>query len=609
MKQGFSIIIPTYNTLPYLKLCLKSFQEHSAYSHQIIVCADGCSDGTNGFLETYPGIDKVVLDKNQGICSATNQAARLAGKEYIFLANDDIVAAPGWDEPLMSRAGPGLVLSGVQIEPGWVPVASCHIKKDFGPTWGEFREMEFLKFAKAEQLHKQGVLESGVNYPFLVSRKLWEEAGGLDERFNPGPGSDPDLFYRLSRRGAEFMRVRSSLFYHFGGRASRFAGESVRQADYWKQAAVSSRKVFAQKWGRPWDFSFGQVPEIKRPESLAFFVWGGIGNMTMALPAIEAAGKELPEAKITVVAQKKIMLQMLSPGIQSKIALDDPRYRGLAGFWKLMRDLRKIKPRTSFTSLPFPKIRYGFMALISGAKYRVCPRANKIPDCNLKIQTGGKHYLERNLELLRAAGIDRKFQGYGMALGPEEDKTAEEFLRRQKIEPSKLIGLHPGAGHLRKRWSRENFIFLGKHLKERGFSLLVFGGPEEKELAEDVALKVGQDAVSVVGGQDLRATLALLQGCRAFISNDSGLAHCAAALGVPSLTIFGPTDPALSRPFGPSARAVQSPVKCAPCYRPAGKYGCRQPEPQCLSQISPEQVLREFDALWHKSDPSPRRVD
>lgn len=609
MKQGFSIIIPTYNTLPYLKLCLKSFQEHSAYSHQIIVCADGCSDGTNEFLETYPGIDKVVLDKNQGICSATNRAAKLAGREYLFLANDDIVAAPGWDEPLMSQTGSGRVLSGVQIEPGWVPVAPCHIRQDFGRTFGQFRELEFLKFAAVENALKQGLSEPGVNYPFLIHRELWEKLGGLDERFNPGPGSDPDLFYRLSLEGVEFMRVRSSLFYHFGGRASRFAGESASQAGSWKRAAVHSRKVFAQKWGRPWDFSFGQVPEMKRPESLAFFVWGGIGNMIMALPAIEAAGKELPEAKITVVSQKKIMLQLLPPGLQSKIAFDDPRYRGLAGFWKLMRELRKNKPRTSFTSLPFPKIRYGFMALISGAKYRVCPRVKKITCCNLRIQTTAGHYLERNLELLRAAGIDRKFQGYGLALGPEEDKTAEEFLRRQEIEPSKLIGLHPGAGHPRKRWSRENFISLGKHFKERGFSLLVFGGPEEKELAEDVALKVGPGAVSAAGGQDLRVTLALLQGCQALISNDSGLAHCAAALGVSSLTIFGPTDPALSRPYGPSARLVQSPAKCAPCYRPSGKFGCQQPDPQCLSQISPEQVLREFDALWHKSDPSPRRVD
>ncbi|MDP2806565.1 MAG: glycosyltransferase family A protein, partial [bacterium] len=117
MKPGFSIIIPTYNTLPYLKLCLKSFKEHSAYSHQVIVCADGCSDGTNEFLKTYPGIDKVILNKNQGICSATNQAARLANREYLFLANDDLVAAPGWDEALMSQAASDRVLSGVQIEP------------------------------------------------------------------------------------------------------------------------------------------------------------------------------------------------------------------------------------------------------------------------------------------------------------------------------------------------------------------------------------------------------------------------------------------------------------------------------------------------------------
>ena len=603
MKTGFSIIIPTYNTLPYLKLCLKSFKEHSAHFHQIIVCADGCSDGTNEFLKTFPGIDKIILDKNQGICSATNQAARLANREYLFLANDDLVASPGWDEALMSQAASDRVLSGVQVEPGWVPVAPCHIKQDFGRTFGDFREQEFLKYAAAENLHKQGVAEPGTNYPFLIHRKLWEQLDGLDERFNPGPGSDPDLFYRLALKGTEFLRIRSSLFYHFGGRASRFAGESGRQSDAWKQVAAASRKIFAKKWGRPWDFGFGQAPKIKRPGSLAFFVWGGIGNMIMALPAIEAAMQELPGAKITIITQKHSMLSLLPSGIQKKLALDELQYRGLKGAWKLIRDIRKPNPEITFTSLPFPGIRYCLAALISGARDRVSPEQRKYDLCHLKIQATSRHYLERNLELLRAAGIDRKFQGYGLSLTPDEIKQAEEALLRLKIEPSKLIGLHPGAGNPKKRWSGDNFIALGKILTAQGFSLMIFGGPEEKELAEYVASKTGPGAVSMAGGQDLRATLALIKQCRTFISNDSGLAHCAAALLVPTLTIFGPTDPALSRPYGPSAKIIQSQAECSPCYRPADKYGCREPGPPCLSRVSPDNVFREFQNFINQSRP------
>lgn len=597
MKQGVSIIIPTYNTLPYLKLCLKSFKEHSAYPHQIIVCADGCSDGTNDFLKTYPGIDYLILDENQGICSATNQAARLANREYLFLANDDLVASPGWDQVLMSHANPARVLSGVQVEPGWVPVAPCHIKRDFGQTSGDFREQEFLSFTSNEKWRKQGFSEPGANYPFLIHRQLWEQLDGLDERFNPGPGSDPDLFYRLALDQKELLRVRSCLFYHFGGRASRFAGESGKQSQAWKKAAVRSRSVFALKWGRPWDYAFGQVPKINRPGSLVYFVWGGIGNMVMALPAIEAIRKYSPDTAILVVAQKQTMLQLLPAGIKNKAARDDLRYRGFRGLWDLAQDLRKFKPKISFPSQPFPKMRYGLMALIAGAKNRVCPKTKSVFCCNLKIREGSKHYLERNLELLRAAGIDRKFHSYGLTINPEEEKRANEFLQRQRIEGSKLIGLHPGAGHHQKRWPRDNFISLGKSLTGKGFSLLVFGGPEEKELAEYVVLNIGTGAGCWVGNSDLRATLVLIRSCRAFISNDSGLAHCAAALEVPTLTIFGPTDPALSRPYGPSAKIVQTSVKCGPCYRPAGKFGCKEPGPPCLAQISPGLVFREFQKI------------
>jgi ADP-heptose:LPS heptosyltransferase/GT2 family glycosyltransferase len=597
MKTGFSIIIPTYNTLPYLKLCLKSFQEHSAYSHQIIVCADGCSDGTNEFLKTLPGADSVILAHNRGICSATNQAARLAKMEYLFLANDDLAASPGWDEALMALASPARVISAVQIEPGWVPVAPCHIRRDFGRTSSDFREQDFLKYAAAENRSKQGISEPGANYPFLVHRGSWERLGGLDERFHPGPGSDPDLFYRLALDRKELLRVRSSLFYHFGGRASRFAGESGRQSQAWKKAARNSRRVFALKWGRPWDFGFGEVPKVKRPSPLAFFVWGGIGNMVMALPAIAAAGKYLPGAKITVVAQKRTMLQLLPSGVQRTMALDDPSYRGLTGPWNLFRDIQKTKPAITLTSLPFPGKRYCLAALISGAKDRVRPKAKDISCCNIKIQTTARHYLERNLELLRAAGLDLKSCGYDLELGPETAKQASEYLRKSNIDPSKLIGLHPGAGHPRKRWAKENFIDLGRSLTSQGFSLLVFGGPEENVLTEYVKSNIGPGANSWVGGQDLRATLGLIQSCRAFISNDSGLAHCAAALAVPTLSIFGPTDPALSRPCGPTARVVQSPAGCGPCYRPPGKFGCRKPGPPCLARISPELVLEEFKKL------------
>ena len=598
MRPGFSIIIPTYNTLPYLKLCLKGFKEHSAYSHQIIVCADGCNDGTNEFLEAYPGIDKIILAKNQGICSATNQAARLADREYLFLANDDLVASPGWDQALMPKAALGRVLSGVQVEPGWVPVAPCHIKRDFGQTFKEFREQEFINYAGAENRQRQEAFEPGVNYPFLIHRKLWEQLDGLDERFNPGPGSDPDLFYRLALKGTELLRVRASLFYHFGGRASRFAGELGRQSDAWKKAARASRKVFAQKWGRPWDFGFGQAPKIKRPGSMAFFVWGGIGNMVMALPAIEAAREELPRAKITVISQNQAMLSLLSSGLFNKQALDDPRYRGLKGSWKLIQDLWKQRPEIAFTSQPFPKLRYCLAALVSGARDRVSPAQVRFDLCRPKIQTASLHYLERNLELLRAAGIDRKFRGYGLSLAQEEMKQAEGRLQRLKIEPSKLIGLHPGAGNPKKRWPKENFVALGKTLTSRGFSLMVFGGPEEKELADYAAVKIGTGAFSMVGGRDLMATLALIKQCRAFISNDSGLAHCASALGVPTMTIFGPTDPASSRPYGPSVKMVISPAKCGPCYRPANKYGCRESGPPCLALISPESVFREFQEFY-----------
>jgi heptosyltransferase-2 len=96
-----------------------------------------------------------------------------------------------------------------------------------------------------------------------------------------------------------------------------------------------------------------------------------------------------------------------------------------------------------------------------------------------------------------------------------------------------------------------------------GASVAVFGSAAEKAMCADVARAAGGH--NFAGATTLREFIEMTAACRVFLTNDSGAMHIASALGVPSVTVFGPTDETATGPLGPSARLVREPVDCAPC--------------------------------------------
>ena len=93
----FSIVIPTYNNLKYLELCLKSIKKNSKYNHEIIIHINEGIDGTKSYLEDKD-YKTTYTSNNQGVCVAFNKAVEKATKQYIVLAHDDMYFCPNWDE-------------------------------------------------------------------------------------------------------------------------------------------------------------------------------------------------------------------------------------------------------------------------------------------------------------------------------------------------------------------------------------------------------------------------------------------------------------------------------------------------------------------------------
>lgn len=218
--EGISILIPTWNNLPYLKLCVESLQAHSQFDNEIIIHVNEGTDGTLDWVQ-QKNLKFSFAEKNTGVCSSLNRAFELATKSLICYFNDDFYALPQWDQELFlfsNNLSKNVLLSSVMIEPlGDNP---CCLISNYGTTHADFEEHRLL--ADCEWLKTQKSNFVGNTYlPNIIHRDLWKQIGGYSEEFDPGFGSDPDFIKKLHDVGVrDFIGVGRSMVYHFGSKTT-----------------------------------------------------------------------------------------------------------------------------------------------------------------------------------------------------------------------------------------------------------------------------------------------------------------------------------------------------------------------------------------------------
>ena len=233
----FSILIPTWNNLALLQLCIRSILQNSAFAHQIIVHVNDGSDGTLEWLKAQ-NIRHTHSPENIGICLAVNEAAIHATCDYILYLNDDMYCCPGWDAALVGKLKHFdtdlFMLSGTMIEPRDTN-NPCVIVRNYGSDADNFDEARLL--AELPHQHKEDWY--GATWPpTLVSKRWWFKVGGYSSEFSPGMSSDNDFSMKLWHAGCRiFLGVGDSLVYHFQCKSTG----KVKKNDGGKQ--------FLHKWG------------------------------------------------------------------------------------------------------------------------------------------------------------------------------------------------------------------------------------------------------------------------------------------------------------------------------------------------------------------------
>lgn len=235
--KTFSVLIPTWNNLELLKLCVESLRKHSAYAHQLVVHINEGTDGTLEWVESQEDLDYTYSASNIGVCYALNIARSIADTEYIVYVNDDMYLCPGWDTELLkeirSIGHKDFFLSSTAIEP--VASSSCAIERNFGTDAATFREAELLQqYASLPFRDWQGSTWP----PNVVHKDMWDLIGGYSIEFSPGMYSDPDFSMKLWMAGVRlFKGIAASRCYHFGSKSTK---RVVKNKGYYQ---------FIAKWG------------------------------------------------------------------------------------------------------------------------------------------------------------------------------------------------------------------------------------------------------------------------------------------------------------------------------------------------------------------------
>ena len=234
----FSIPIPSFNNLEYLKTCINSLKKNSEYAHQIIVHINEGADGSLEYVKEN-NFEYTYSENNIGMPKALNKSSKLANFDYILISHDDFYFCPGWDTEFVKEINNikhnNFYLSGTMVGAG-------QIEFDAGQTVDNFNETKLLNnLDNIKTFDFQGTTKC----PGLVHKDIWEKVGGWSEEFSPTGGDDTDFAMKLWKMNIRiFKGLGKSLAYHFGSITTRKKDKSL-----FTYLGSRGNKIFLKKWG------------------------------------------------------------------------------------------------------------------------------------------------------------------------------------------------------------------------------------------------------------------------------------------------------------------------------------------------------------------------
>jgi heptosyltransferase-2 len=323
-----------------------------------------------------------------------------------------------------------------------------------------------------------------------------------------------------------------------------------------------------------------------------------VGDAMMSLPALRELRRLFPDAHITLATRSWAKGLFIGAEFVDELQIHDGR--GIGSFFHQVRAWRQgqfdlaILLSNSFASalvaaLAKIPVRVGYA---SDGRARLLTHAIELPEWR-----SSRHEIFYYLRIV--AELEWLFTQQQTFLEVQPDASLEVsdvrkdearyLLQRQGVLGERpIIALCPGSINSRaKRWPVESYAVLADRCVDSlDAQVLLIGSKEELEVSRQVVERMHNKPILLTGQTDLAEAVAVLSVADLLITNDTGPAHVAAALGRPTLVIFGPTNPLTTRPFSPFAEIIRHPPDCAPCMLRDCPIDHR-----CMTAITPDEVF------------------
>lgn len=344
----------------------------------------------------------------------------------------------------------------------------------------------------------------------------------------------------------------------------------------------------------------------------------GLGDALMFTPALSLLASQHPQARIDILTMFKATKDVYK---------NNPHIRTIH-FWNFLKEnpiksfffLLSLRNHYSISINVFPANRfpYNIIARIIGAQKRL---GHNYLHTNIRslnflnnykvLEKDNLHNVEENIRLIEL--LSKSSNSANIPLQLYLDKDTETFalswFEKENISlNTTIIGIHAGSAifknQIHKRWDKEKYAQLAHQLQKKyNATLLLFGGPEEQDVNEYIAL---HSPARVVTTPSLLTALGIMAHCTLFVSNDSGLMHCATALQIPTVAIFGYTSHVHTKPWSQNSIVVRKEdLSCSPCFYFSPKPAqCREFQGEekfkCIKEIGVQTVLNACETLLQK---------
>lgn len=324
--------------------------------------------------------------------------------------------------------------------------------------------------------------------------------------------------------------------------------------------------------------------------------WGALGDLIAATPAIKSLRDNFPHSKI-VLLTNPLMKQIIPAGflVDELILINTNRNKVEDSLFKQIStaiNLRRKKFDLAI-NLRWTSERAALLTYLSGAKIRVSSGPKNLMNLytiKLEHPVGRYHEIHRNLDIIKALGVNQVDENPILFISDEEQKKANDFFSENNLNEFTLC-IHPGASKAIRAWMPERFAEIGKRFAEEfnGKVFVTWSG-NESSLADYLINKIGKRAVKSFETKTIGQLAALIKNCKMFFSNCTGPMNVAVAVKTPVIALLGSSDETDWGAYGKIHINIKSPLKL--------EHYSDEDERRAMEAISVDNVWNILSNRW-----------